>query len=362
MKAPRLNLALMIPALGLLRALGIGLLVVAQAQILLASPFSNFAGSDAWDFTLFVFAAMFASVGASLLSVLLMAIAIWEMLRRPTPPAANEGRLDKEFRFIHAAVLAHAAIVLATLQASLSGGLMPPEVFWTSLAGAPTVLAMLNGARWDARLALVGASASAATFGCAVLFAPIIYGRDLRPFGWYAILVEAIPVLAFLIVFLRRAPPFRRRLLRYGFAGALFIALVGAVGFQMAANPGDEFGERLRAALDARPSQIRFSDLTGFEWDAAEVYGAYSGARGFSPAAREGADIISRTYIGGDISADLIVFVKDGEAVHYELVWHDGHWFRFPSALGNPVVLNSEEAVFGVEYRPDGWRELTLAD
>ena len=363
MKAPRFSIALMIPALGLLRALGIGLLVVALAQILLVSPFSNFAGSDFWDFTLFVFAAMFASVGASLLSVLLMAIAIWEMLRRPTPPAASEGRLDKEFRFIHAAVLAHAAVVLATLQASLSGGLMPPEVFWTSLAGAALILAMLNRLRWDARLALVGAAASVATFGCAVLFAPTIYGRDLRPLGWYAILVAAIPVLAFLVVFLRRAPPFRRRpLLRYGLAAALFIALVGAVGFQMAANPNNEFSERLQAALDARPSQIRFSDLTGFEWDAAEVYGAYSGARDFSPAAREGADIISRTYIGGDISADLIVFVKDGEAVHCELVWHDGHWFRFPSELGNPVVLNPEGAVFGVEYAPDGWRELTLAD
>ena len=147
MKAPRFSIALTIPALGLLRALGIGLLVVALAQILLASPFSNFADGDFWDFTLFVFAAMFASVGASLLSVLLMAIAIWEMLRRPTPPAASEGRLDKEFRFIHAAVLTHAVVVLATLQASLSGGLMPPSVFWTSLAGAPTVLAMLNGAR-----------------------------------------------------------------------------------------------------------------------------------------------------------------------------------------------------------------------
>ena len=363
MKAPRIRLALMIPALGLLRALGIGLLVVALAQILLISPFSNFAGSDAWEFTWFVFAAMFASVGASLVSALLMAIAIWEMLRRPTPPAASEGRIAREFRFVHAAVLAHAAVVLATLLTSIDGGLMPPSVFWTSLAGAPTVLAMLNGLRWDARLALAGAAASVATFGCAVWFAPVIYGRDLRPFGWYAILVAAVPVLAFLIVFLRRAPPFRRRrILRYGLAAALFIALAGAVGFQMAANPGDEFSERLQAALDARPSQIGFSDLTGFEWDTVEVYGEYAGARDFSPAAREGADITSRTSIGGNISADLIVFVKDGETVHYELVWHDGHWFRFPSELGNPVVLNPEYAVFGVEYRPDGYRELTLAD
>ena len=363
MKAPRFGIAWTIPALGLLRALGIGLIVVALAQILLAAPFSNFADGDFWDFTLFVFAAMFASVGASLLSVLLMAIAIWEVLRRPTPPAASEGRLDKEFRFVHAAVLAHAAVVLATLQTSLDGGLMPPEVFWTSLAGAALILAMLNRLRWDARLALAGAAASVATLGCAVMFAPTIYGRDLRPLGWYAILVAAVPVLAFLIVFLRRAPAFRsRRLLRYGLASALFLALACAVGFQMAANPGGEFGERLQAALDARPSQIGFSDLTGFEWDTVEVYRDYTRARDFSPAAREGADIVSRTSIGGDISADLIVFVKDGETVHCELVWHDGHWFRFPSVSANPVVLKPEDAVFGVEYRPDGYRELTLAD
>ena len=366
MKPPRFSVVLTVPALGLLRALGIGLLVAAPAQVLLAAPFSNFPESDFWDFTWFEFALVVAgmavSVAASLASVLLMAVAIWEMLRRPTPPAASGERIDKEFRFVHVAVLIHAAAVLAAMRTALDGGLMPPEVFWTSLSGAALILAMLNRLRWDARFAALGAVVSVATFGCAVWLAPIIYGRDLRPIGWYAILAAAIPVLAFLVVFLRRAPIFRRRRrpLRYGLAAALFIALACAVGFQMALNPNNEFSESLRTALNDRPSEIRFSELTGFEWDAVELYGSHTRLADFSPAAREGADIVSRASVASREAGDLAVFIKDGETVYYELIRHG--FFRFPSGLGSPVVLTPEDAVFGVEYRPDGYRVLTLAE
>ena len=364
MKAPRLSFALTVPALGLLRALGIGLLVVAAAQVVLAAPFSGFSEGDVWDFTGFelaiTLAVMSVSVGASLASVLLMAVAIWEILRRPTPPAASEERLAKEFRFVHVAVLIHAVAVLSTMLTALDGGLMPPEVFWTSLSGAALILAMLNRLRWDARLALAGAAASVAIFGCAVRFAPIIYGWDLRPLGWYAILAAAVPVLAFLVVFLRRAAPFRRRPLRYGLAAALFLALACAVGFQMAASsPSGEFSERLRTALNDRPSEIRFSELTDFAWDTVELYGPYTGANDFSPAAREGVDILSRTSIAHSEVADLAVFVKDGETVYYELV---RRWLRFPPGSGNPVVLTPEDAVFEVEYRTDGYEILALKD
>ena len=352
-----------IPATGLLRALGIGLLAAALSQILLASPFSNFAEGDVLDFTRFVFMAMFASVGASFASAALVAVVIWKMLRGRSARAASGRRVAKEFRFVHVAVLVHAVVVLAALQTALNGGLMPPEVLWTSLAGAPTVLAMLNRLRWDAPFAIAGAAASIATFGCAVWFAPTIYGRDLRPLGWYAILAAAVPVLAFLLVFLRRAPIFRgRRPLRYGLAAALFLALACAVGFQMASNPGNEFSERLQAALDDRLSEIRFSELTDFEWDTVEVYGPYTWKNDFSPAAREGADIISRTSIGDSEAGDLAVFVKDGETVYYELARYDRHWLRFPPRVGNPAVLTPEDAVFEVEYRPDGYRILRLKD
>ena len=352
-----------IPDLDLLRLLGIGLLAVALANALLASPFSNFSEVDVLDFTWFVFAVMFVSVGASLASVTLMAFAIWEMLRRSSPPSASEERVAKEFRFVHVAVLAHAAVVLATILTALNGGLMPPEVLWTSLAGAPTVLAMLNRLRWDAPFALAGAAASIATFGCAVRFAPTIYGRDLHPLGWYAILVAAVPVLAFLVVFMRRAPIFRRRRpMRLGLAAALFLALACAVGFQMASNLGDEFSERLRTALDDRPSEIIFSELTDFEWDAVDVYGPSTSAQEFSPAARKGADIISRTTVRNREVGDLMVFVKDGESVYYELVRHSNHWFHFPPGSRNHIALSREDAVFEVELRPSGYRKLSLKD
>ena len=154
MKAPSLSIALTVPALGLLRALGIGLIAVAPAQAPPVSLFSNFPEGDVWDFAGFEFAvtlaAMSAPIAASLASVLLIAVAIWEMLRKPTPPAVCEERLAKEFRFVHAAAL---------------------------------ILAMLSRPRWDARLALAGAAASVAAFGCAVRFAPTIYGSDSRLLG-----------------------------------------------------------------------------------------------------------------------------------------------------------------------------------
>ena len=364
MKTPRLRLAWTVPSPGLLSALGIGLLVVALAQILLVSPFSNFPESDFWDFTWFVFAVMFASVGASLASVPLIAVAMWEILRKPTAPAASDERVAKEFRFVHVAVLVHAVAVLTTMQTALGGGLMPPSVFWTTLAGAALILAMLNRLRWDARLALVGAAVSVATFGCAVWFAPTIYGRDLLPSGWYAILAAAVPVLAFLTVFLRRAPAFSAsRQRRGGLAAALFIALACAVGFYMASSPNNEFSESLQSALDGRPSQIRLSELTDFEWDEVDLYGPGASINDFSPAAREGVDIVSRLSIRVDNeSADLAVFVKNGETVYYELVRYDRHWVRLPPESGGKVVLNPEDAVFNVEYRPDGYRVLTLAD
>ena len=155
---------------------------------------------------------------------------------------------------------------------------------WTSLAGAAMILALLNGLRWDARFAALGAVASVATFGCAIGYAPTIYGWDLQPMGWYAILASAIPALAFLALFLRRAPAFseshwRRRLM----AAALFIALACAVALHMAANPADRFAANLNDALDSGASKIRFSDLTDFEWDTVEIYIPYTFDENLSP-------------------------------------------------------------------------------
>ena len=200
-------------------------------------------------------------------------------------------------------------------------------------------------------------------FGCAVWHAPDIYGLDLRPMGRYAILASAIPVLAFLTIFLRRyvrafsESRWRRR----GLAIALFAALAGAAAAQMAANPESaEFSERLRAAVEGGQSRIRFSELTDFAWDAVELYrGGYLSAGDFSPAAREGVDIMSRRRVASNDWLYLAVFTQDGEAVYYEVFWGDGYYIQYPPSA-NPMVLKREDAVFNLGHNENGYPRLTL--
>ena len=283
--------------------------------------------------------------------------ALTSRLRSCSPPNAA-------FRFIHFAAAVHAALVLAFLLPLLETLLDPyalPFLSWTTLAGAALILALLNGLRWDARFALAGAVVSIAGFGCAVWYAPAIYGWDLRPMGWYAILVSAIPVLAFLVIFLRRAPVFAEsRWRRRGMAAALFIALACAVALHMAANPADRFSANLNEALAGGASEIRFSDLTDFEWDTVEIYIPYTSNDTLSPAARERADVVSRSGLRFNEFIDFMVFLKDGEIVYYEAVEHDNHTFDYPP-YGHPYpwTLRREDAVFTV-HRGGMRHELAL--
>jgi len=361
MKTPNIRFVWTIPDPNMLWALGAGLLAASLLHALIAAPLLNdYAAHNAAEI-FFIYFLVLINLGNGALAA---AIAI-ESLRRPPPVSASARPVAKASRFIHAAVAAHAAIVLPTFLEAAGETWSPSPIFasasWTSLAGAALVLALLNRLRWDARFAILGAAASIAAFECAVWYAPTIYGWDLRPLGWYAILVSAIPVLAFLTVFLRRAPVFRRlRTARYGLAAALFIALACAVGFQMALNPNNEFSESLRTALDDRPSEIRFSDLTGFEWDTVEMYGAYTYTEQMSPAVREGADVVSLSYFEVNDGLEFVAFLRDGEVVYYEALWLDVYSFHFPPGSLNPTVLKPEDAVFTVEYDSYGYPELTL--
>ena len=343
-----------------LYTLGAGLLAASLALAPLA-----FGSSD----LLLLPALMLAGLGNTALA----AVAMMNALRRSSA-LTTRIRGDRPpivaFRFFHVAVASHAALVLALLLPALravwerDGGALiwiAMPLIWTPLAGAALVLALLNRLRWDARFAILGAAASIAAFGCAIRYAPAIYGWDLRPLGWYAILVTAIPALAFLALFLRRAPVFSAsRWRRRGMAAALFIALACALGLQMSSNPNNEFSESLRAALNGRPSEIRFSELTNFEWDAVEMYGAYSHQKQISPAAREGADIISLSHFWIYERLKFAAFLRDGEVVYYEAFWTDGYSFHFPPGSRNPTVLKPEEAVFIVEYGSGGNPILTL--
>ena len=365
MKPPRLpTVALALPGAGALWALGIILLADALALAVLASPLSRFPNVDFFEYTWLELAFAPMSLAANLAGAALAAVIICLSLRKQPARLADKARFDRAMLFIHIAVLAHAAVVSLTLLTALDGGLMPPEIIWTALAGAALVLAIPNGMIWNIRRAAMGAAASAIVFGCAVGYAPTIYGWDLQPLGWYAILATAIPVLAFLSIFLRRAPVFRRfRRLRFGTAIALFAALACAVGLQMSSvSESAEFSESLRAAADSQPSQIRLSDLTDFKWDAVEMYrGGYLSADDFSAAAREGVGIVDRTNVAVREGLNLAVFTKDGKAVYHEIFSWDGYYIQYPPST-NRMVLKREEAVFNAGYTQHGSLRLTLAE
>ena len=338
MKTPRLWIDLAAPRMGLIQALGIGLLAAAFLHVQMATYFPSLPVSLFKVALLYL--AVLVSLGNAVLSIIVIAGSLF----------GNLGMSPKTFRFIHFSVFVHAALLLPTIR-FIDTWWAPAEalfaLLWTSLAGAALALAVLNRARWNLRFALFGAAVSVAGFGCAVRFAPDIYGRDLRPLGWYEILVSALPVLAFLVVFLRRAPVFRRlRTLRYGLAAALFIAFTCAVALHMAANPADRFGGNLRAALNDDAVEVRLSELTDFEWDTVEIYGAVT-EEALSPIAREGSDAVSRWYLDMSYMFDFAVFIREGEVVHHELVRLDDHSFYYPS-YPQPIVLKREDAVFTV--------------
>ncbi len=367
MKTPRpTTISLTLPLANVLWTLGSVLLADALAHVILAMPFANFPEGDFLDYTLFVFALAMGSTAAivavfSLVAALVGTI-VWALLRGPGTLRADDERFGKAALFIHISVLVRSVVICVNLTEIIEGGFFTlPAVVWTSLASLTSLLALLSWLHWNARHAAMGAAASVLVFGCVVWYAPAIYGWDLRPMGRYAILATAVPVLAFLALFLRGAPVFSKsRWLRIGTAVALFAALAVAVGAHMAENPPDvAFSENLQAALSVRTNPIRFSELTDFEWDAVEMYNSYTQRDVFSALALEGTDVVSRSYLGHNEVGDLTVFIKDGEVVYYEMVWDDRHAFVSP---GSPVVLTPEDAVFNVEYRDSGYRYLTLAE
>ena len=365
MKTPRLpSIALTLPGAGTLWSLGIILLADALALAILASPFSEFPNIILFDYAWLDLIFALASLVANVAGGALAAAIIFLSLRKQPARLVDKARLDRALLFIHIAVLTHAVVVSLTLLTALDGGLMPPEIVWTTLAGAALVLAIADRMIRNAGCALAGAAASIIALGCAVWYAPAIYGWDLRPLGWYAILASAIPVLAFLTIFLRRySGAFSEsRWRRRGLAVALFAALACAAAAQMAANPeSSEFSESLQAAADSRQSPIRLSELTDFEWDTVEIYGGgYLSADDFSPAAREGVDIMTRTRVASS-DLDLAVFTKDGETVYYEVFSGNGYYIQYPPSA-NPMILKREDAIFNLGYSAYGTPRLTLAE
>ena len=260
--------------------------------------------------------------------------------------------------FVHLAVLVYAVVALPLPSLRAASGVAAPwtDLFvtlaWTSLAGGALALALLNRLNWNIRYAIAGAVAAGAVFGCAVGYAPAIYGRDLQPLGWCAILIASIPALAFLAMFLgryvRAFSESRRR--SRGIALALFAALFCALAAQMALNPADRFGGELRAALEGGADEIRFSELTDFEWDTVEIYSPNTYEQNIPPDILEKSDIISMSYFSALHQAvDFAAFRKGGEIVHCEAVLRERrHRFKYAAGV-DPMILRREDAVFRVD-------------
>ena len=350
MRATRNNLVDgAVPNLPSLYMLGVGLLVGAFAHSQVAvDPY----GDWAQDFWLLLQA-------ANLINAILAGAAAAIFLRG-SPSLARFVQSEKQpggaFWFIHFTVAVYAAVALPlpSIRAVAGAASAWTDLFatltWTSLAGGALVLALLSGLSWNIRYALTGAGVALAVFGCAVGYAPRLYG-DLQPLGWYAILVASIPALAFLAMFLRRySRAFSESRWRSRAAAlALFVALFCAVAIQITRAPVDRFGANLQSALAADPSEIRLSDLTDFEWDAVEIYSRYTRAEDLSQDIIENTDIISRSYFSWmHETVDFVVFLKDGEIAYYEAVWRERrHEFEYPTGF-DPMALRREDAVFTV--------------
>ena len=297
---------------------------------------------------------------ANLVNAILAGVAAAKFLRGSPSLARfvrNETRTGGAVWFIHFAVAVYAAVALPLPSIRAVAGAAAPwtDLFatlaWTSLAGGALVLALLSGLSWNIRYALTGAGAALAVFGCAVGYAPRLYGWDLQPLGWYAILVASIPALAFLAMFLRRySRAFSESRWRSRAAAlALFVALFCALAIQITRAPADRFGANLQSALAADPLEIRLSDLTDFEWDAVEIYSRYTRGEDLSQDIIENTDIISRSYFSWlHETVDFVVFLKDGEIAYYEAVWRERrHEFEYPTGF-DPMALRREDAVFTV--------------
>ena len=131
-------------------------------------------------------------IGLALMSLMLAnsalaAVVVANALRRSSSLASrlrSGSPPNAALRFFHFAAAAYAALVLTfllPLLQTLPDGFALPFLSWTSLSGAALVLALLNRLRWDSRFAVLGAVVSVAAFGCAVVFAPTIYGWDTVP-------------------------------------------------------------------------------------------------------------------------------------------------------------------------------------
>ena len=278
--------------------------------------------------------------------------------RRKNMTFTLTGAASSAFWVVHVAVAA-LPIVFVVLVKDIPGpgGLFSwgyVALVWTVLSGTLVALFFIDRRRKNMTFTLIGAASSAFVFVGAVACAPSLYGWDLRPLGWYALLATSVPLLMFVGILLRDAP-FSSRLpyLRHGLIAGAFLALAAGIALQMKISASASgFGRELGVSIDTGVTEIHFSEITDFEWDLVEIYGPYTMQRALSEAVREGVDALTLSHFGID-DFNLVVFIDEDRVVYYEIVPRTVADI-YDSDNQNPIVRRYGEARARVEYQ-EGW-------
>ena len=186
------------------------------------------------------------------------------------------------FLFIHIAVGLHSVVAVMTPEATaqVSGSLAVALVafVWTELTLTLLVLVSLHWWKTNVLFALAGIAVAAFVFASVWFYTPSLYGWDLRPLGWYALLITFIPLMLLAALLLRHHIPLfsRNNYFWRGLIAALLLVALFGVALHTFIASSSHFRVELNRALNSRPDEVNFADLTDFEWETVELYGAYT--------------------------------------------------------------------------------------
>lgn len=258
--------------------------------------------------------------------------------------------------FVHIAAGIHSVVAVMTLEATAqgSGALAVALVafVWTELTLTLLVLVSLHWRKTKAPFALAGIAVAAFVFASVWFYTPSLYGWDLRPLGWYAVLITFIPMMLFAALLLRHCIPLfsQYNYLWRGLIAVFLLMLLFGVALHMFIASSSHFRVELNRALNSRPDEVNFAELTDFEWETVELYGAYTYESHFSPAARNGLDRMTKAGFGINEGFYLVVFINKGRVVHYESIPSRVAQFGYVG-VPNPIRLGYDEAIFVARYR-----------
>ncbi len=261
------------------------------------------------------------------------------------------------FHFIYLAVTAYIIVTISLLymvaRESRAWSIIFLTLTWTVLATLTLVLVMLARKNTNVYSASLGVISAGVVFISAFLYVPSLYGWDLRPLGWYAILVTSVPLLMFIGVILKCIRIFStEKCWQFILTGSLFIVLVIYIVLQMAVAPQHEIRSALKYVFDSGENEMRLAELTNFEWDFVEIYNPYTPLQYISLPTQKKIDVITLYKFGISEGFYLLVFLNDGEVVYYEDMPSRIAHFIYPVSV-NPIKGTYEDTWISIDYHID---------